>query len=127
MNNTVLVGGGSFAPSQAQPRRVPLSIDDQAGRAPDQIEGANTMDNGVVIPGKHIQIIGTYKLTAREYVAKHQPTLIGATAVGRWYAHPTLGAEVGLLVVITGTNRIHATGHMDVPTDDELGVRITRV
>ena len=91
------------------------------------------MDNGVVIPGKHIQshlgylIIGTYRLTAREYVAKHQPTLIGATAAGRWYEHPTLGDEVGLLVVITGTNRIHATGHMDVPTDDELGVRITRV
>ena len=73
-----------------------------------------------------VGIIGTYKLTAREYIAKHGPTLIGATAVGRWYEHPTLGDEAGLLVVITGTARIHRTGWSDVPDDDALGVRITK-
>jgi hypothetical protein len=73
-----------------------------------------------------VGIIGTYKLTARDYLTKWRPTLIGATAVGRWYEHPTRGDEVGLLVVITGTDRIHATAWRDVPTDDELGVRITK-
>jgi MoxR-like ATPase len=47
MNNTVLVGGGSFAPSQAQPREVPLGIDDQADRAQDQNEGVNTMNGSI--------------------------------------------------------------------------------
>jgi len=70
----------------------------------------------------YIGIYKTYRITAREYLAKHKPTLIGTTVIGRWYEHPVHGDEVGLLVVPAGTDRIHWSRWMDVPTEEELGL-----
>ena len=64
---------------------------------------------------KDFETIGTYKLTASEYIAKHDPTRIGINEIGTWYEHPVYGDEAGLLLVITGDHQIHQTYFMDVP------------
>ena len=59
-------------------------------------------------------IIRTYKLTASEYIAKHDPCYLGRNEVGVWYEHPLFGDEAGLLVA-TVDNKIHGTIWEDVP------------
>jgi len=62
-------------------------------------------------------IIGTLG-NAKAYIARLDPTHIATSDVGVWYEHPTLGDEAGLLVVPTGSDTIHQTIWMDVPTLD---------
>ena len=65
---------------------------------------------------------GTYKVSASTYLEKFNPTRMGSNSVGIWYEHPIHGDEVGLLVVPTGSEKIHITYWYDVPTDEELGI-----
>ena len=66
-------------------------------------------------------IVKTFKLTAKEYIGKHDPTYTGINPIGNWYEHPIYGDEIGLLVVLRGTNQIHQTIWEDVPQQDING------
>lgn len=62
-----------------------------------------------------IGITKTFRTSAREYVAKYEPTRIGINEVGTWYEHPIYGDERGLLVVPTGSTAISQTYWEDIP------------
>lgn len=74
-----------------------------------------------------IGIFKTCKSTASEYLTKYDPTRMGSNAAGIWYEHPIYGDEIGMLVVPTGSDKIHLTYWHDVPTDEELGVTYSLV
>ena len=74
----------------------------------------------------NIGTVKIYKLPADEFLAKHDPCRIGHNTVGWWYEHPIYGDEAGLLVLPTGTNKVHLTDWVDVPTDEDVGVTFTR-
>jgi len=75
----------------------------------------------------NIGILITCTITASEYLAEHNPTRMGSNAAGVWYEHPIYGDEIGMLVIPTGSDKIHLTYWRDVPTDEELGVTYSRV
>lgn len=75
----------------------------------------------------NIGIITTFPITANRYLAKHNPTRMGSNSIGIWYEHPIYGDEIGMLVIPTGSDKIHLTYWHDVPTDEELGVTYTSV
>jgi len=52
---------------------------------------------------------------------------MGSNAAGIWYEHPIYGDEIGMLVIPTGSDKIHLTYWYEVPTDEELGVTYSRV
>ena len=62
-----------------------------------------------------IGITKTFRTSAREYVAKYEPTRIGINEIGTWYEHPIYGDEAGLLVVPTGSQAISSTCWMEIP------------
>ena len=77
---------------------------------------ANNCDNGM-----QYEIHKTYKLTAAEYIAKHNPTYIGSNILGRYFEHPIYGEESGLLLENNGN--MHLTFECEVPTNEDLDVR----
>ena len=70
--------------------------------------------------------IKTYKLTATEYIAKHNPTEIGGNAFGTYYEHPLYGDESPLLVVPNWENKIHVSHDRDIPSEEEMGATFAR-
>jgi len=58
-------------------------------------------------------ITHTFRLTAKEYLAKHNPTKVGRTSLGAWYEHPIYGDEAPLLLT-TKDGKIHATNQYDI-------------
>jgi hypothetical protein len=58
----------------------------------------------------------TYNLTAKEYIARHNPTKVGRTAAGVWYEHPIYGDEACLLLV-TRDGQIHLSDSYEIDLD----------
>ena len=73
-----------------------------------------------MLNNENIGIVGTYKISASDYIKKHNPCLIGNNKLGSWYEHPLYGDESPVLLE-TPDNKIHKTIWWEMPDIDSTG------